>query len=178
MDIHDLAQKLRDPDPRVRVESLRVLAMLEETRALDAIRWIYKHDPEPGVRAVANWAGQLVWEAHKRGHSTQRAVEEMFERRFSSDLQERFLQTLEFDMPPIKAMAAKRYAARQAYDRQLNELFTDRDDDLEPTDPDSPVIPALPPPSLDDLTLGFADADTSEDLDDALMDGLEDLPLE
>ena len=45
MELKDLVGRLRDPDPWVRVESLRILAMVEETRALPHVEWIYKNDP-------------------------------------------------------------------------------------------------------------------------------------
>jgi hypothetical protein len=65
MDMKTLQARLRDPDQWVRVEALRILAMVEETRALRDIEWVFKNDPEPGVRQIAQWAGRLVYAAHK-----------------------------------------------------------------------------------------------------------------
>ena len=61
-----LRKRLRDPDQWVRVETLRILAMLEETRALSDIAEVFKNDPEPGVRHVAQWAGRLIYAAQRQ----------------------------------------------------------------------------------------------------------------
>jgi len=127
MDIDSLAERLRDPDPRVRVETLRILAMVEETQALEAIRWLYRNDPEPGVRDVAGWAGRLIWQAQRRGHSTQQAVEALFVRALSPDSQERFLASLEqFDLRYARHRDTQTYAIDQTYRRQLNEALHDQ----------------------------------------------------
>lgn len=145
MVIQELAQRLRDPDPRVRVETLRILAMVEETRALGAVRWVYLYDPEPGVRDVANWAGDLLWQAHQRGHSTERALEAMFTRPMSPETQARFLESFEFDRTVDGSLKARRFAAEQLFRRRLDEALRgpDAGDDVR-TDGDSP--PALQPP--------------------------------
>ncbi len=62
----ELQQRLKDPDQWVRVEALRIVAMVEEIRALGDIERIFKTDPEPGVRQVAQWAGRLVYAAYKQ----------------------------------------------------------------------------------------------------------------
>lgn len=72
MELKDLQARLHDPDQWVRVETLRILAMVEETRALREIEWVFKNDPEPGVRQVAQWAGRIVYAAQKQ---TKRATE-------------------------------------------------------------------------------------------------------
>ncbi|MBN1680541.1 MAG: HEAT repeat domain-containing protein [Anaerolineae bacterium] len=150
MDIFNLTNRLRDPDPRVRVETLRILAMIEETRALPAVHWIYKHDPEPGVRAVADWAGDLLWQAHKRGHSTADAVNEMFERSVSSARQEQFLETLEVDLLQMKNIAAQRFVAEQDYRRKMSEALqvpAPEETDSFATDEALPQLPARVDPS-------------------------------
>lgn len=162
MDIHNLAEQLRDPDPRIRVETLRILAMLEETRALPAVRWIYKYDPEAGVRDVANWTGQLLWAAHKRGHSTLHAVEEMYNQPMSPEHQARFLEALEFDGVPTRNLKIQKYAAEQAFQRQLTEALQENRQENEPA-------PALPEPDSANQT------DESDDLLDA---GLTNWPTE
>ncbi|MBN2303416.1 MAG: hypothetical protein JXQ72_02995 [Anaerolineae bacterium] len=126
MDVFNLAQRLRDPDPRARVETLRILAMVEETRALGAVAWVCKNDPEPGVREVADWAGRIIFAAHKRGHSTQQAVEAMFASPLSPDRQELFLSVLEFELAEaVKegGRATRRFAAEQTYQRRLDEVL-------------------------------------------------------
>jgi hypothetical protein len=66
VNLDELRQRLHDPDQWVRVEALRILAMVEETRALRDIEWVFKNDPEPGVRQVAQWAGRIVYAAFKQ----------------------------------------------------------------------------------------------------------------
>jgi len=146
MDIQELAQRLRDPDPRVRVEALRILAMVEETRALGAVRWVYLHDPEPGVRDVANWTGNLLWQAHRRGYSTEHALEEMFKRPMSPETQARFLESFEFDQSIDGNLKARRFAAEQLYRRRLDEALRvpDSTGDI---DEDEDAPPALSAPS-------------------------------
>jgi hypothetical protein len=153
MDIFNLVQRLRHPDPRIRVETLRILAMVEETRALAVIGWVYQNDPESGVREVANWAGQLIFAAKQRGYSTQRAIEGMFSPQHSSNTQELFLQTLERDLEEAGSTghrATQRYAAEQAYHRRLSEALRpvdEPDDDTPPQleDGQRRALPATPP---------------------------------
>jgi hypothetical protein len=142
MDIYSLAQRLRDPDPRVRVETLRILAMVEETQALAAIWWIYKNDPVQGVREVARWAGSLIWQAQQRGHSTQRAVEEMFNRSFAPERQAEFLERQAFNMPETRHRTIRRFAVEHEYQRRLDKALRVENDQPEEED----VLPALSPP--------------------------------
>ena len=70
----DLIARLQHPDAAFRLDALRILAMLEETEALDRVAQIYKRDPDPEVRQVAGWAGKLLYQARQRGHSTAQAL--------------------------------------------------------------------------------------------------------
>lgn len=63
MALADLIQQLSNPDQWARVEALRILAMVEDARALDSIRAVYEGDPEPGVREIALWAGKIIYTA-------------------------------------------------------------------------------------------------------------------
>lgn len=74
MNFDTLIRQLYDLDPRKRAESLRVLGMVEETRAFNTIVLIFHHDPDPRVREIAKWAGKLIQEARQRGHDTQAAL--------------------------------------------------------------------------------------------------------
>lgn len=88
MDFQQLTNQLYDPDPRKRIEALRILAMVEETRAINAILLVYKNDPDEGVRAVAKWAGSLIWQAKERGHTTEAALEAYFKGARVAELEE------------------------------------------------------------------------------------------
>lgn len=145
MDIHSLAEDMRHPDPRVRVQTLRILAMVEETKALDAIRWIYQNDPEPGVREVANWAGNLIWRAEQQGHSTQRAMESLFSQPFSPEREALFLRELAFDIPSVRgrrALALQRFRSEQEYRRQMADLMQ-----LPSDEADAEAQNEVPPPT-------------------------------
>lgn len=76
MDFTALIDLLKDNNPAVRIQALRTLAMLEETRAIEHIKWIFHNDPSAEVRDVAQWAGSIVWKAQERGYSTERALRE------------------------------------------------------------------------------------------------------
>ena len=129
MEISNLAQGLRSADPRERVRTLRVLAMVEETRALKAVRWLYEHDPEDGVREVAGWAMRLLAEAHKRGHSTERAMEELYDSKLSADLKVRILASYHEEPVARRGKAARPMALEAAY-RQRLETALDEDADV------------------------------------------------
>lgn len=178
MDIDTLAEQLRDPDPHVRVATLRILAMVEETRALEAIRWIYRHDPEPGVREVADWAGRLIWAAEKRGHSTQRAVEALFDRPLAPTHQELFLASMgRFDLRQAKTRETQQYAQEQLFQRRLIDALHGESvtETLEADAAPLPLPPPVTPPSgtgwRTDAAHGLSDLDRLAAMDDdALLD--------
>jgi|GEM_PF-4231692 hypothetical protein len=78
VDLQILLQRLQDADPAVRSETLLILAMVEETQALQAVAHVFKTDPNAHVRRVAQWAGRLLWQAHQRGHSTEQALRQQY----------------------------------------------------------------------------------------------------
>ncbi|HEX3052549.1 MAG TPA: HEAT repeat domain-containing protein [Aggregatilineaceae bacterium] len=168
MDLAQLAAQLRDSDPRRRVEALRILAMVEETRALEAVRWLYQNDPESGVREVAYWAGSLLWQAQQRGHSTELALDELFGRKQSSELQEQFIDNLSFNLPQTKNSRVRRFAADMEYWERLNDALLGKP---EPEDEPPPILPAqLIPPSSPSASPSAPPAD-----DDLLDAGLSEL---
>ncbi|GAB4553781.1 MAG: hypothetical protein OHK0023_23180 [Anaerolineae bacterium] len=76
MALADLIQQLSNPDQWTRVEALRILAMVEEARAFEAIRAVYEHDPEPGVREIALWAGKIIYAAAQPPPPTSASTDE------------------------------------------------------------------------------------------------------
>jgi hypothetical protein len=169
MDIEGLPLRLRDPDPRVRVEALRILAMVEETRALDAVRWIYKHDPEAGVREVADWAGRLIWVAYQRGYTTERALEELFARPAATEHQERFLASLSrCDLRQARHRDSQTYASEQVFRRQLEDALRGEDESAVPDE----LPRLLPPLRIPDKTQAVDASDVAGD--DLLDAGLSD----
>jgi hypothetical protein len=85
----ELLERLKHPDQWVRIETLRILAMVEEVRALNAIAQVYRTDPEPGVRQVAHWAGQIIYAAKRSARAQATAPDSA-----RADRQEAFLQSL------------------------------------------------------------------------------------
>ena len=70
----DLIARLQHPDAAIRLDTLRIVAMIEETEALEAVAQVYRNDPLPDVRQVAGWAGKILYQARQRGHSTAQAI--------------------------------------------------------------------------------------------------------
>lgn len=53
--------RLSDKNSQVRIESIRELALLEATRAIDTLEAIYRTDPDPAVRKAAQEAGRALF---------------------------------------------------------------------------------------------------------------------
>jgi hypothetical protein len=141
MDFDELTSRLHEDDPRVRVEALRMLAMLEETRALDAILVMYKNDPDERVRHVAKWAGNIIWQAKERGHDTKAAIEAHFARRKRKDLEEMVVQRVTTDAALDYDLRFSADAARIQRDHvdiiKGESPFGDDDDQTAVLDPDA-----------------------------------------
>lgn len=150
MALYWLADWLRSADPRVRVDALRVLAMVEETRALDAASWIAAHDPEPGVRSVAEWSAAILRDAQARGHSTAKAIEALYQPKPAPDREAHFLLGLE--AVPGRSRA-QQIAIEHIYERHLEEALSMRQADAAPPQPAPASTPRDLPrvESLDDF---------------------------
>jgi len=61
-----------------RLEIVRVLGMLDETRALPALRARYAHEPDATVQQAIAWAGQRIFAAEQAGYSTLGAIFRFF----------------------------------------------------------------------------------------------------
>ncbi|HVO43759.1 MAG TPA: HEAT repeat domain-containing protein [Aggregatilineales bacterium] len=126
MELKDLLEQLRDPDPWARVEALRILAMVEETRALKAIEWVFTNDPEVGVRKVAQWAGRILWTAAKNAsRRTQTLTPAEQEQSRQALEQELFLNRLLID----QETASMTYAMEgHALEYELNRILKEAAD--------------------------------------------------
>lgn len=173
MDLKVLQARLRDPDQWVRVEALRILAMVDEVRALRDIEWVFKNDPEPGVRQVAQWAGQIVYAAYKQQQQQRAAGAEVDRQR-----EERLLNSL-VDTSPATYQAMQ----AQLLQRELSDaLRAESNPKTKPTE--SGEFPALPeaaalsaPPARDtqqDMKQVTIQADDRPDMLDLLDAGLSD----
>ncbi|WP_119072157.1 HEAT repeat domain-containing protein [Aggregatilinea lenta] len=78
MRLNTLIASLAHPTPSVRLDVVRVLGMVEETRALDALRAQLATEADPDIRAAIQWAGQRLYSAQQAGYSTIDALFEHF----------------------------------------------------------------------------------------------------
>jgi len=63
MRLEALLSGLENPQPTVRLDVVRVLGMLDETRSLDTLRARYQNEPDPVVRNAISWAGKRLFQA-------------------------------------------------------------------------------------------------------------------
>ncbi|MBN1680456.1 MAG: HEAT repeat domain-containing protein [Anaerolineae bacterium] len=66
---------LKNPQPAVRLDVVRVLGMLDEVRALETLRQMYENESDSAVRGAIAWAGKRLYQAQQAGYST---VDEVF----------------------------------------------------------------------------------------------------
>ncbi|MBN1562272.1 MAG: HEAT repeat domain-containing protein [Anaerolineae bacterium] len=67
---------LHNPNPATRLDVVRVLGMLDETRALEPLRECYPNETDDSVRQAIAWAGKRLFQAYQAGYST---VDEIFQ---------------------------------------------------------------------------------------------------
>lgn len=127
MDLQFLLFGLKAADASTRIETLQIIAMIEETEAIEAMAYVFNHDPDPRVRKAAQWAGRLVWQAQQRGHSTRQAMHNLYQRSVSADSQELFLDSVAADLTEAKservALALRQQARLQ---REMLDTLHDR----------------------------------------------------
>jgi HEAT repeat protein len=54
-------ERLRDPDPDVRAESIKELELLGDTAALPGLADVFATDPDPALRGLAQMAGKAIY---------------------------------------------------------------------------------------------------------------------
>jgi len=70
MKLEILISGLKNPQPAVRLDVVRVLGMLDEVLALEALRAHYQVETDPAVKQAVAWAGKRLYEAQQAGYST------------------------------------------------------------------------------------------------------------
>ncbi len=70
MKLEVLIGSLDNPQPAVRLDVARVLGMLDEVQALDALRQRFQVETDPSVRNAIAWAGKRLYEAQQAAYST------------------------------------------------------------------------------------------------------------
>lgn len=153
MDVQHLINQLHHAHPHKRIEALRVLAMVEETRALNAIGVTVKDDPDEQVRQVAQWAGKLILQAQQRGHSTEKAIQSHFGSQRGEVVEELLVKEL-LDDTPDSPDAKNQMAVLQKKWEHLEALPRE-----EPAQPPEP--PSLPS-SITEDDMALLDAGLSE----------------
>lgn len=78
MNVDTLIANLKNPQPETRLDVIRVLGMVEETRALDALRHRLGEETLPALKENILWAGRRINAAAQRGHTTQDAIFQYF----------------------------------------------------------------------------------------------------
>lgn len=101
-----LINQLSHAEPLQRIYALQVLAMLEETRALNAIHHVFKNDPDERVRQAAKWAGGLIWQAQQRGYSTEQAMNDHFAKQASEKQRDAMVSNLLIPVGDDRALKA------------------------------------------------------------------------
>lgn len=123
MDLQTLLQRLQDADPAVRSETLCILAMVEETQALQAVAHVFKTDPDAHVRQTAQWAGRLLWQAHQRGHSTEQAIRQQYAAQPKPDHEEMLIAEVSSPIFTGKSNLDQRFLLERELQAQQRELL-------------------------------------------------------
>jgi hypothetical protein len=74
MDTDALIKALSSQEPEMRANAARIVGMVDETLALDALKEAYVFEETPRIRKVMAWAGQRLEAAIGAGYSTQEAI--------------------------------------------------------------------------------------------------------
>lgn len=112
MRLEVLLSGLENPQPAVRLDVVRVLGMLDETRALEKLRERYPVETDADVRNAIAWAGKRLYQAQQAGYST---VAEVF-RHFGVDR--------EIETRPDAAEAEMMQKLQDSFDRDLRQMQT------------------------------------------------------
>lgn len=159
MTFEALLDQLKHPNPAQRLQALRILAMVEETRAVNTMLEIYKTDADPQVREVAKWAGSLVWKAAQNGYDSEAAIRAFFEGGRKNYAQEALLDRLSLEASPKDKQHHEEVMSRMVRDH--SEALSGRYNTTAPAvvpaftkmDAQAFMEPSNAAPSQDDLDL-------------------------
>ncbi len=110
--VDTLLEGLKNNAPATRIETLRVLAMIEETQALPMLRQMMNAEKDAEVLKVLKWAGALVWRAQQSGYTTETGMHQYFrldlQKTDEQKKEEQLLDRLnhQFDMDMLKEKQA------------------------------------------------------------------------
>lgn len=78
MNLQELLNALTSPDAHTRLQTVRMIGMLDETAALDALAARFHVETVSEVKAAIVWAGKRLQEAKKAGYTTLDAIFKQF----------------------------------------------------------------------------------------------------
>lgn len=61
-DLRELAQRLKSPDPKIRKQAIIDITNTQDPKALKALQWVYKNDPEPALQDLALRGAKFIKE--------------------------------------------------------------------------------------------------------------------
>jgi hypothetical protein len=116
-----LLAQLQESDPTKRIQALRILALVEETRAVNTILALYKSDPHPQVREIAKWAGGIIWRASQTGYDSEAAMRAFIEGGRKTYAQEALVDRLAIEVAPKD---------KQEHEEMLSRMIRDQSESL------------------------------------------------
>lgn len=78
MKLESFLNDLHAPEPVIRARAARILGMLDEVDALDALTAQFKAETHPAVKAAIAWAGKRLQAARHSGYTTLEAIMHYF----------------------------------------------------------------------------------------------------
>src|SRR5688572_6631582 len=70
MQLRTLIDQLNNNNPEIRLETARIIGMLEEVKLIDPLAQAYKREPDGSVKVVIYWAGKRLQQAQAAGYDT------------------------------------------------------------------------------------------------------------
>ncbi len=124
MNVADLLiAALKNQSPAVRVETLRILALVEEPQALPALRTLAGTESDADVLNTVRWAGDLIVRAARNGYNTESAMVAYFRFDYKPDenqeKEDALLQQMQHQMDMDMIQTRRRSATRQTLGRGL-----------------------------------------------------------
>lgn len=103
MNLEDLLNGLKADDATTRLQAARIIGLLDETLALDALAARYRVENVGEVRAAIAWAGKRVQAARQAGYTTLDAIFKHFHIEYEIENQEdereaELLRKMQLDM--------------------------------------------------------------------------------
>ncbi len=110
MKLDTFLQNLRAPEPVLRARAARILGMLDEVDALDALTAQFKSETHPAVKAAIAWAGKRLQAARHSGYTTLEAIIHYFH--------------IDYDIETLRAENAdEAHILRQMHSRMDSDLI-------------------------------------------------------